>query len=256
MLEKLFKSFYLTQNESNVMRKLLELGPQPASAMARIMDIPRNTIRGILDNLVKKGLLTRILRVKTQYYSVETVDRIKSSITRKNELLQQELQSQIELLDTYADEFTQIYNAKSRPKITFYEGTVGIQKVYEDTLTAKNDIKSWGSFDVNKKVMQDYFQTYYKRRAKKKIHMQSIHPDTPLARSHQNNNKLELRTSALVPIKKFNITPEIQIYNGKINIVSWKEKIGIIIESQEIADALEQIFLLSFEVAKKYGTYV
>ena len=61
-----------------------------------------------------------------------------------------------------------------------------------------------------------------------------------------------MRESALVPPAKYNWIPEIQIYNDKINIASWKEKLGIIIESPEIAEALKAAFEMSFETAEKY----
>ena len=46
-----------------------------------------------------------------------------------------------------------------------------------------------------------------------------------------------------------------QIYNNKVNIASWKEKLGIIIESEEIADAMRTFFDLSFEKAKTFGKH-
>ena len=83
--------------------------------------------------------------------------------------------------------------------------------------------------------------------------MTSIHPDGPIAREHLQWATEELRTSALVPKTIFDIRPEIQMYDNKVNIVSWKEKLGIIIESQEIADAMKAIFELSFRAAKEFG---
>ena len=45
------------------------------------------------------------------------------------------------------------------------------------------------------------------------------------------------------------------MYNNKINIASWKEKLGIIIESEEIADAMRVIFDMAFEAATCYGKH-
>lgn len=83
--------------------------------------------------------------------------------------------------------------------------------------------------------------------------MTSIHPDTESARDITSRNVEENRDSQLVPPDKFYWTPEIQVYDNKVNIASWKEKLGIIIESQEIADAMKQIFDLSYEAAERYG---
>jgi len=252
MLQNLLKSFELTEKEIDVFLKVLALGSQPASSIARICELPRNTVRGILDNLVKRGLMVRTQRANTQYYATEQKENLKKTLLRRKQRMEEELETQMALLDEYGDELSKRHWAKSRPRITFYEGEAGLEKVYEDTLTSKNGFKSRGSFDANKDAMPEYFKGYYKRRAKKHIPMKSIHPDTPLAREHHRNDKDELRESMLVPTDRFDLTPEIQVYDNKVNIVSWKEKLGIIIESQEIADAVGAIFNLSYEAAEKY----
>jgi pterin-4a-carbinolamine dehydratase len=162
----------------------------------------------------------------------------------------------MELLEQYGSELNIKSRSKTRPKITFYEGLDGLEKVYEDTLTSRSGLKSWASYDHLLDVMPDYFADYFKRRSKKKIKMTSIHPDTAKARAAQARDAIEFRESALIPAEKFDWQPEIQVYDNKVNITSWKEKIGIIIESEEIANAFRAIFELSYEAAKRYGRYL
>lgn len=253
ILTNILKSFQLTEKEIKVFMKVLELGVQPASSIARYCEMPRNTVRSILDNLVKKGLMIKTNRANTQYYITEQKDNLIKALKYKKMRQEEETANQIDLLEKYGNELSSRHWAQSRPRITFYEGIAGLEKVYEDTLTAKNGLKSWASYDNLMKSIPHYFDTYFNRRAQKKIPMRSIHPDTELAREGQKRDKEELRESALIPADKFAWTPEIQVYNNKINIASWKDKLGIIIESQEIADALRTIFDLSYEAAKQYG---
>ena len=252
MLQTILKSFQLTEKEVHVFLKVLSLGSQPASSIARVTELPRNTVRSILDNLVKRGLLVKSRRANTQYYAVESKESLVRSLRARQVRTQEELDRQIDLLERYGDELTNRHWATSRPKVTFYEGLAGLEKVYEDTLTAKNGIKAWASYDDLYAGMPSYFPEYFKRRANKKIPMRSIHPDSLTARTHQKEDKKEFRDSALVPEERFHWTPEIQVYNNKINIASWKDKLGIIIESEEIASALRTIFDLSFEAAERY----
>ncbi|MBI5155951.1 hypothetical protein HZA45_01610, partial [Candidatus Peregrinibacteria bacterium] len=121
-----------------------------------------------------------------------------------------------------------------------------------DTLTASR-LKSWASYDALHGHMPDYFRTYFSRRTAKGIPMRSIHPDTPAARAGQKRDAEELRESALVPADRFTWVPEIQIYDEKVNITSFAEKLGVLIQSKEIAEALEAIFDLSYEAATTYG---
>ena len=60
-----------------------------------------------------------------------------------------------------------------------------------------------------------------------------------------------MREIAFVPADKYYFSPEINIYDNKVMIASWKEKLGIIIESAEIADAMKKIFELSWQEAKR-----
>jgi sugar-specific transcriptional regulator TrmB len=255
MLIHILTSFQLTPKEIKIFTKSLEIGSQPASRIARLCEMPRNTVRSILDELVKKGLMIKTRRANTQYYATERKENIIRALKFRKLRMEEEITNQIKLLESYGDELSAKRWAKSRPRITFYEGIAGLEKVYEDTLTAKTGLKSWASTDELLDTMPKYFQTYFKRRSGKGIPMRSIHPDTHSARDITDRNTKELRESALVPAEKFFWTPEIQVYNNKVNIASWKEKLGIIIESEEIADAMRTFFDLSFEAAKKYGKH-
>lgn len=253
MITNLLKTLGLTDKEIKVFQKLVEMGPQPASHIAHLTGLPRNTVRSILDVMVKRGVVVKTRRANTQYYAPENKENLIRQLKFRKVSMDEAIDQQIELLTTYGDELTAGHAAKSRPKITFYEGISGLEKVYEDTLTATHGLCSWASTDDMFKTMPDYFKTYFARRAEKNISMRCILPDTPVAREVHHRDAKELRESALVPADKFNWRPEIQVYNGKVNITSWQEKLGIIIESEEIADALKAIFDLSYEAAERYG---
>ena len=60
-----------------------------------------------------------------------------------------------------------------------------------------------------------------------------------------------MRETAMVPADKYYFSPEINIYDNKVMIASWKEKLGIIIESSEISDAMKKVFELAWAEAKR-----
>lgn len=95
-----------------------------------------------------------------------------------------------------------------------------------------------------------YFPKYYERRAGKGISIRAIIPDSPIGRFRAGEDEKEKRTTILVPIDKYNFIPEVNIYDNKIMIASWREKLGIIIESAEIADAMKKIYELAWLGAK------
>ena len=253
MLTNILASFDLTDKEIDVFNKVLDLGAQPASHIARVLEMPRNTVRSILDGLVKKNLLIKTNRANTQYYSVESKKNMIRYLKHKKVKMAEKMEDQIMLLEQYWDEIDLKHKSKARPKITFYEWLDWLEKVYEDTLTARDGIKSWASYQDMYENFDDYFKTYFKRRSKKNITISAINPDVKEAKERQKHDKEELRDSALIPKDKFSWWPEIQVYNDKVNIASWKEKLGVIIESPEIAEAMKMIFDLSFEAAKAYS---
>jgi hypothetical protein len=54
----------------------------------------------------------------------------------------------------------------------------------------------------------------------------------------------------LIPKEKYNFSPELNVYNDKILIASWQEKMAIIIESKEIADLHKKMFDLLWSKLK------
>ncbi len=253
MITNLLKIFDLNSKERQVFMKLLEFGGQPASQMARVLEMPRNTTRDILDRLVVKGLLTRTRRGNTQYYSVENPKNITRFLEVRKRKTVDHLDQQIEFIDKYSDELQPSKYHRSRPKVTFYEGTDGLRRVYEDSLTSKETIRAYASLQDMFETLPGYFPEYFKRRAKKKITIRAIFPDCEEAHERQAFDEKEWRESLIVPSKDFHFTPEINIYDNKFIIISWQEKLAIMIESDEVAEAMKMSFELAWLQAQKFN---
>ena len=251
MIENVLQNIGLEKKEINIYITTLSLGTQPASVIARRAGFPRNTARFILDKLVDKGLIKKTKRANTQLYTTEEPKNLIQLMEYRRNELNSKINEQINEIKSVLPELESRFRPKStKPKVAFYEGDEGLVKVYQDTLNSKEDIKSFASFDGMHGALPDYFKTYYKLRAENGIMIHSIHPDTPLAREKTKNDKKEWRDSRLIPRKQYNFDPEIQFYDNKLVITSWKEKLGIIIESQEIYHAM----VVAFDLAWKEAT--
>ena len=252
MIENVLQSIGLNNKERSVYLVTLELGTQPASVIARRVGIPRNTTRFILDKLVDKGLIKKTTRANTQLYTPEEPKNLVNLLERQRVDANAAIDNKINQLNEVMAELETRYHPEStKPKVTFYEGEDGLIKVYEDTLTSSETLRSFASFDAMHGILPDYFKTYYDRRSSNQIMIRSIHPDTPLAREKTKHDKKEWRDSRLVPADKYSFTPEIQFYNNKVAITSLKEKLGIIIESQEIYEAMVVAFELAWNEASR-----
>ncbi len=235
-----------SEKETKVYVALLELGTGTASEIARGAGILRTTAYNILDILAGKGLVKLTGKEPKAEYLALPPEKIIDYLKKEIKGFQEKLDRASEL----APQLKSIHNVAERPKIKFYEGKDGLKEVYEDTLTSTEEIKAFASVDDMHQALPDYFPDYYKRRAKKGIAIKAIIPATEMATERAKQNKEELRTMVLVPKDKFYFSPEINIYDNKVMIASWREKLGIIIESEEIADAMKKIYELSWLGAK------
>ncbi|MBN2306562.1 hypothetical protein JXD20_01105 [Candidatus Peregrinibacteria bacterium] len=250
MIKNVLQNIGLNEKEIEVYLTNLNLGSQPASVIARRVKIPRNTTRFILDKLVEKGVIEKTKRANTQLYRPEEPRNLVNLLESQRVDMNAKIDTKIAQLSSVMAELESRFRPEStKPKVTFYEGDDGLKKVYEDTLKSQETIRSLASFEGMHGALPEYFKTYYKRRVANKIDIRSIHPDTPLARERTRHDAKEGRHSRLIPREKYDFNPEIQFYDNKIVITSWKEKLGILIESHEIYEAMGVLFELAWKEA-------
>ncbi len=235
-----------SKNESAVLLALFELGKGTVSQITRKAGLNRTTGYDILDSLVSKGLASVSGKEPKQEYLVESPDKILTMF--EDEL--DETTKKISDIKKIIPTLKSIHNVAGRPRVRFYEGVDGLRDVYEDTLTSHEEILAFANVDQMHQGLTGYFPKYYERRAGKGISIRAIIPDSPIGRFRAGEDEKEKRTTILVPIDKYNFIPEVNIYDNKIMIASWREKLGIIIESAEIADAMKKIYELAWLGAK------
>ncbi len=246
-LYKSLISIGFTEKESAVYLALLELGKRTVTVIARNANLNRTTVYDILDSLAAKGLVSISGKEPLQEYVAESPDKIlnlvKQDIEKKQATLKQ--------AEGLVPQLKSIHNITDRPQVRFYEGTEGMEQVYEDTLTSRETIRAYANVNEMHTALPHYFPKYYKRRTGKDIHIRAIIPSNFAGIERVSKDKDEARESALVPENKVYFSPEINIYDNKIMIASWKEKLGIIIESKEIAEAMKTIYELAWKEAKR-----
>jgi len=248
-MEKILEGLGLSKKESTVYLSLLELGPSLVTNIAIRAKINRTTCYDILEKLIEIGLISKVTATGKKTYTAEHPETLIAYLERRSN----DFKDRAKEIGEYLPELRAIYNEKGKqPLVKFYEGIQGIETVYEDTLTSHETIRAYASVRDMHKALPNYFPDYYHRRAKKKIFINAILPATKEAIERKLFDKAEARKSRLVPIDKFNFSPEINIYDNKVAIMSLAEEFGVIIESKEIAEAQKKIFSLAWETAKQF----
>ncbi|MEI7689279.1 MAG: helix-turn-helix domain-containing protein [Candidatus Nomurabacteria bacterium] len=246
-IKKSLEYIGFSEKEVVVYLALLSLGKGTVTEISRKAGINRPTGYHVLASLSIKELVKVSGKEPKQEYIAESPDQIEKLLQNRIE----EDQRFINEAKKIIPELKSIHNVIDRPKIFFYEGTAGLEKVYEDTLTSHEPIRGYATVDDMHKGLPNYFPEYYKRRAKAGIAIRAIIPKTEIGVERSSHDKEELREMAFVPADKYYFSPEIDIYDNKVMIASWREKLGIIIESAEIADAMKKIYELAWAEAKR-----
>lgn len=236
-----------SNKEAGVYIALLELGPSTTTEISRRARINRTTGYDILESLASDGLVNTLGETKIQKFVAENPEKVITFLENKIKTAEEKLKQ----AKVFLPELLSVYNTKDKPKVRFYEGVENIKEVFEDTLTAKNEIVGYAvGTDAFEAVGEEYLRNYFKRRVAKNIKVRVIAPDDPDTLKVTAHDKEELRESYTVPRDKFYFTTETNIYNNKILIMSWKEKFAVLIESKEIADAQKKVFELAWLGAK------
>lgn len=241
------QSFGFSEKEADVYIALLELGKGTVTEISRKAGINRTTGYDILASLAAKSVINISGKEPKQEYAAESPTAITRYLKQQAALAAENIKKSEEIVP----ELELLHALKNRPRIRFYEGSAGLQHVYEDTLTSSEQIRAYATIDDMHKALPNYFPEYYKRRAKMGISIRGIVPRTDQGLERQRYNAEEKREIAFVPADKYYFSPEINIYDNKIMIASWREKLGIIIESEEIADAMKKMYELAWAEAKR-----
>lgn len=246
-LVKTLEFIGFSEKEVLVYLALLQLGKGTVTEISRKAGINRPTGYHVLASLAVKELVRVSGKEPKQEYVAESPDQIEKLLARKIKSDEEYIREARKIIP----ELKSMHNVTDRPKVLFYEGREGLEKVYEDTLTSHEEIRAYATYDDMQNTLPGYFPEYFYRRAKKGIPIRAIFPYTQAGIDLSGYNEVQKRETAMVPADKYYFSPEINIYDNKVMIASWKERLGIIIESHEIADAMKKVFELAWAEAKR-----
>lgn len=250
MDKKILKNYGLSDKEARVYLALLELGSDSVSNIAFKAKINRTTAYDILEYLVKDGLISYVGDKKTKHYAIENPELLVNYLDNKSREYKYKAR---EAKKDVLPELKALFNKNpKKPRVKYYEGEEGIISLYEDSLTSKTEILSWSDIAVTRYFAEDYFVRYYRRRAKRNVFIKAIVKDSQLARDYKKQDKELCREIRIVPEKEMAMVPECYIYDDKVFFVSIKDKFGVLIESQDIADAQRKLYNLAWERVGEY----
>ena len=238
MLISTLKQIGLSENQAKIYVACLELGESSIQDIAESSGINRTTIYTFIDELLDNGILSQTIRGKKKRYAATPPEELKLLIKKREALLGQIL-----------PELTALTKAsREKPKVQFYDGIGGLKKVYEDLLNYKNTIAvGWASEDIPELFGREWTHRYVKKRVARNIEEWMIYPKSKTGEEYRSLDKEHKRKSKVVDRKKYHFEIEINIYKNRVAMTSAKDKVGVIIESQPIANTWKKIFAMCWD---------
>ncbi|MEK9160379.1 MAG: helix-turn-helix domain-containing protein [Patescibacteria group bacterium] len=251
--EDLLKTLHkigFSEKEAAVYLTLLELSEALPSTISRITNVKRSTAYLILEQLQKKGLATSIKKGGHLYFQSCKPDFLIANQRKKYE----EIKEQLTSLEQVIPELNLLHkDFTTTPQMSVYKGDEGIIHILEDSLSAKGEIYCWSNTGLaSDTALNKYHPTFLKKKIERKIHSKCLFTYDKSGLQFKKNSKKELREVYLIPQDKYPFKNEINIYNDKTSIISLTDRVGVIIQNQDMADSQRALFNLGFEYAKSF----
>ena len=234
----ILKELGLGNEEIAIYLASLELGPQPASVIAKKAGLKRGQTYNKLAILKQKGIMQEFVQNKVSYFTSQPPGTLVSLLEHQQEELEAKKQKLLQAIPF----LNKISNPLLvQPTVKFFQGVEGLKEIYEDTLRVKNQpIYAIGDFDYffpeNKdKALNDWIWHYADRRARNGIWYLAI-----MNKSHFSDEAYRKRVKQKRKIKMLKnvyLPVEINIYGDKVAVMSThKDMLGLIIEDAPIAE--------------------
>jgi len=245
MYERELQNLGLSEKEAKVYLTALELGADTAQNIAKKAGVNRATTYVQIDSLKQKGLITEFEKGKKTFYVAESPQRLESlfkTFEAELEIRKGELDQALPaLLEMFA-------GMGERPKVRYFEGREGLNHMKADFSKIKTrEMYSIINRDKIREFTPHMKEDYIDFRVANKIPIKVIYtkqggPDPT------DKDAEQYRESKFIDYDKFPLNADITIYDEKVVMASYGTKIiGIIIESQQIANALKAIFMNLWE---------
>lgn len=240
MLKNDLLYFNLDQKEVQVYLTLLELGDTSVLNIAHKSGLKRTTVYHLLESLKKRGLVGITIKHKKKKYFAQDPKKLETELEEKQIKLKK-IMPELLSLANFIDK---------KPKIQYFEGVDGIKSILEDELiSSQNEMIGWCTEGYKEVLGEEYFIDYFTpKRIEKKIHFRYISPITKHYTMLQERSVENLWKIKMINFSEFTLETDIVLYGkSKISLISYNEKIGLIVESVAIFNTLKAIFESQWE---------
>ena len=235
-LQEALQTLGLNEKEAAVYLALLQLGRGSAYSIAAKSKLKNPTTYVILDELIKKGLVQRVPRVRKQLYVAMSPEQAFAAAEEKLSLAKHKLP---ELLALTKGE-------KAKVSAVYFEGVEGIKQLMEYRLKEMAGEESVAFWATDKNVdpeLTKYFQDEWAPKMKRLgITMRGIVPNDPVLKPYRDVDEKFHRNIKTVTFEQYSSEVAIDVLGDVVRIQDYKNLQGIAIESPDVAKTMREIF--------------
>jgi HTH-type transcriptional regulator, sugar sensing transcriptional regulator len=252
LLNEALEEAGMSEKEIKVYLELLKIGTGKAGILAKKTELNRTTVYDLLEGLIQKGIISKYRKGAQTSFSAVNPELLLNYLENEKQEAVAKADRDKKRIESLMPQFVSLQDiTPNRPKVQFFEGEKGMREAYEDTLTSRESILAFANVQTMHEALPNFFPQYYKRRVAKKIYIRAICPDNAQSQKRHELDQEEMREIRFLPNKEMSFSPEVNIYNNKMLVASWKEKMAIIIESKELADLQKMTFEMLWEGLEK-----
>lgn len=235
MLKDDLITFGLDEKEALLYLSLLELGEASVLNIARKSGLKRTSVYHLLESLKNRGFVGIISKRGKQVYFAQNPRKLESELEEKQSTLKKmmpELLSLANLID-------------KKPKVQFFEGIGGIKAVLDDELeSSEGEMVGWWTEGYLATLGEDYFVNYFNpKRIEKKIFYRSIVSEGAHYQELQKYSQKNLWKIKMMRPGEYSLETDVVVYGrSKIALISYEEKISLVVESIKLHNTLKAIF--------------
>ena len=226
----------LNEKESAVYTALLQIGKASAYSVAEKSGLKKPTTYVILDELIKKGLVQRVPRVRKQQYVALSPEQAFALAEEKLSLAKQKLP---ELLALTRGEATKV-NA------LYFEGVNGIKQLMEyriKEMKGQEMVGFWATDAHADPELTRYFKEEWGPKMNRLgITMRGVVPHDPVLKQYRETDAAFGREMKIVPEGQYSSEVAIDTVGDVVRIQDYKNLQGIAIENADIAKTVREIF--------------
>jgi sugar-specific transcriptional regulator TrmB len=233
------ESYGLNEKEIAVYLELLPLGTVHIHEISKRLGYPRSTVYHILDSLVGKGIVSKIIKTGVTYYTATDPEKLEEDLKEKQNLIAS-IMPQLKSLKL---------TTKNPSSVEIYEGFKGVHTILADLCKVKQQVYYFGGYKRSLHALKHLPDYVRNARIEKGIPAKIVYDlvDEPILHTKEYQKVSELRF--LDEMEDFPCM--IFIYGDKVSMFSFKEDlVGMIIRNKDFAEAMKMIFSIYWERAK------